>query len=79
MSEVDPPKLKVRPRPKTGAERARSWQCAAGSRPDVNGEEFRNSMLRYASDLEEWRWNSLIRLARLVQPAMVGHATASLY
>ena len=44
----------------------------------VDDEAFRRSMLDYAGELETWRWNAMMRIRRLVQPAMVDNATATL-
>jgi hypothetical protein len=45
---------------------------------NVDDEAFRKSMLDYAGLLETWRWDSMMRILRLVQPAMVDNATATL-
>jgi hypothetical protein len=45
---------------------------------DIDSEEFRKSMLRYAGDLEEWRWCALRDLARLVYPTMAEPSSQAL-
>ena len=45
----------------------------------VDDEAFRKSMLDYAGALETWRWNAMMRIRRLAQPAaMTSHVPASL-
>ena len=44
----------------------------------VDDAAFRKSMLAYAGDLEEWRWDALKTLARLVRPGMAEPQSQSL-
>jgi hypothetical protein len=41
---------------------------------DVDGEEFRKSMLRYAGELETWRMSALQEIARAIG-AMTAHSS----
>ena len=42
-------------------------------------EAFRKSMLDYAGLLESWRWDSMMKIRRLAQPAaMTSHEPAAL-
>jgi hypothetical protein len=45
----------------------------------VDDRAFRETMLNYAGSLETWRWNAMLRLARLVYPGTAEPQSQSLH